>query len=40
MLRDHVAVFELGGQSCNLSEKTSVWAEKNALALLRHLLSQ
>lgn len=40
MLDDHMAVFKLDGQACNLCDTTAVWAQQYALAPMRHLLSQ
>jgi hypothetical protein len=40
MLWDHLAVWELGGQSCNFCETSAICGEQYALASMRHLLSQ
>src|SRR6266478_370583 len=40
MLRDHVAMCEVGRHACHLAEKPSIRCMKYALALMRHFLSR
>jgi hypothetical protein len=40
MFRDEVPVFQFRGNAGHVRHKPAVWTDQDALALMRHLLSQ